>query len=359
MGDVETPLDDATAGRARRLLLDVAARPEPRGGESARPGSASAEPGTMRGLAAMGLIRLYTRTRDGSLPATIERLSEDGAGRVRCDVADELRPLFDAEPALAGRITARYASDPDDDVVCTASYLLPLLVKTDEDAALAAIEKILSPRRAVPNAATGAVQPLLFLALTRRNSEARAMLDGILADSSPFRDARLTAMHMLGQYLSRPDTRDGALDAFSPLLGSGDPKTRDEAAYCLARSIEHCAGDPAAPLEKIQGHLDKMSREAGGDGRGLRILETLTAFLKKRWRLMPGRALGHLERVAALPESPYQPPIMMDAVETLNGLFRELPDEGDRRRCLSVLDRFAMAGWTPALDLLRKMERPD
>ncbi len=88
-------------------------------------------------------------------------------------------------------------------------------------------------------------------------------------------------------------------------------------------------------------------------------LEILTAFLRDHWHRMLEQALGHLERVAALPESPHLPHVMTDSVEALNGLLRTLPGEGDRRRCLSVLDRFAAAGWSPALKLLRAMEMPD
>ena len=359
MGDSETSLDAAAAGRVRRILLDAAARPDTRANESAATGPAPADPGTVRGLAAKGLIRLYARSRDGSLPAAIERLSEDGTGSVRCAVAEDLDPLFDADPALASRITSRCASDSDDDVLYTITYPLLRLAKADECAALAAVEKMLLPHCVASDASPAAVKPLLFLALSKQNRRARAMLDGLLADTGPSVEARQTATHLLGRYLPGPGTQDGALGAFSLLLDSGDPKTRAEAASCLARSIERNAGSPAVPLEKIQSHLVKMSREADVGRHGLQILETLTAFLKKHWHLMPGRALGHLERAAALPESPYQAPIMMDAVETLNELFRELPDEDDRRRCLSVLDRFAMAGWPPALDLLRKMERPD
>ena len=105
--------------------------------------------------------------------------------------------------------------------------------------------------------------------------------------------------------------------------------------------------------------MDKMAREADGGEHGDHIQEVITGLLRKHWHMFPERALGHLERIAARPESPYMYRIMSDAVEALNGLFRTLPDEDDRRRCLSVLDRFAMAGLPPALDLLRKMERPD
>ncbi len=92
---------------------------------------------------------------------------------------------------------------------------------------------------------------------------------------------------------------------------------------------------------------------------GSRTLEMLTAFLRDHWHQMPEQALGRLERVAALHESPHLPLVMTDSVEALDGLPWTLPGEGDGRRCLSVLDRFAAAGWSPALDLLRAMEKPD
>ena len=359
LGDGDAPLDGATAGHVRSLFLAAIDRPDFHGSEPGAPGISPAELCIMRGLAARGLIRLYGRTRDDSLPDVIEELSADEAGSVRCAVAEELELLFDANPALAGRITSGYALDTDDNVLFTISYPLLRLAKTDEGAAIGAIEKLLLPHRAASDAAYSAIRPLLFLALAGRNPNARAILDGVLADTGSSEDARLTAMHTLGRYLSGPSTRDGALDDFSLLLDSEYLKTRTEAAYCLIFSIDRHAGGPAPLLEKIQVHLDKMSRGVRGDDGDHRILETLTDFLRKYWHLMPRRALGHLEQVAALPESPYQPYVMMDAVETLNGLFRELPGEDDRRRCLSVLDRFAMAGWPPALDLLRKMERPD
>ena len=85
-----------------------------------------------------------------------------------------------------------------------------------------------------------------------------------------------------------------------------------------ARSIEWRAGSPAAPLKKILVCLDRMSREEDGRGHGHRILETLIA-LKGNWYLMPGRTLGHLKRVAALPEMSCLSLTMMDFIVMLTG----------------------------------------
>ena len=352
------PPDAAAAGRLRRLLLDLAAMQGP---EEGAPGGLEADPGARtrtRMLAARGLVRLHIRSPDASLSATIEEIAADGSGRVRGGVARELEALFGADPALAGRIAARYSRDRDRRVLDHMKGALLEFVKVDESAALAAVENILSLADSDPDEAADAAWPLLVLALRMRSRQAFATLRGVLADTGP-PEVREAAMHMLGGCLSEPDAQDGVLEAFSLLLDSGDHGTRAEAARCLALAIDDYTGDMAALLEKAEGHLDKMSGGAGGGDSGHRMLGALTGILKDQWQLMPERALGHLERVADRPESPYQPRIMRNAVEVLNGLFRMQHGEDGRRRCLSVLDRFVAAGWPSALDLLRKMERPD
>ncbi|MBI5696959.1 MAG: hypothetical protein HZC29_00305 [Thaumarchaeota archaeon] len=55
--------------------------------------------------------------------------------------------------------------------------------------------------------------------------------------------------------------------------------------------------------------------------------------------------------------------LVMDADETvkiLTGVFQQsILTVENRNRCLAILDKFAMAGWDKALDLLSSMERPD
>lgn len=289
------------------------------------------------------------------LPAAIEGLSADGIGRVRASVACELELLFDADPAMAGRIAARYSSDRNLRVLSWMRYPLLRLAEADGAAALAAAENVLSLCGDAPDEAAEAVPALLFLSLHGQSRPALETLRGALADAGLPREIRLMAARLLGPYLSVPDARDGALELYSLLLDSGDPETRDVAARCLTDSAADA--DPGALVGDIRDHLDKMARSDRGGGS--RTLEMLTAFLKNHWHRMPEQALGHLGRVAALPESPHLPHVMRDAVEALDGLLRTLPEEDYRRRCLSVLDRFAAAGWSPALKLLRAMERPD
>ncbi len=352
------PPDAAAAGRLRRLLLDLASMQGP---EEGAPGGLEADPGARartRMLAARGLVRLHIRSPDASLSATIEEIAADGSGRVRGGVARELEALFGADPALAGRIAARYSRDRDRRVLDHMKGALLEFVKVDESAALAAVENILSLADSDPDEAADAAWPLLVLALRMRSRQAFATLRGVLADTGP-PEVREAAMHMLGGCLSEPDAQDGALEAFSLLLDSGDHGTRAEAARCLALAIDDYTGDMAVLVERTRGHLDKMASRAGGGDSGHRMLGALTGILKGQWQLMPERALVYLERVADRPESPYQPLIMGNAVEILNGLFRMQHSEDSRRRCLSVLDRFVAAGWPSALDLLRKMERSD
>ena len=356
MGDGKTPLGAVASEGARRLLLRMAANPDPRKDPPVGPGFASVPRDNMRGLAAMGLIRLYARTRDASLPAAIEGLSADGIGRVRAGMACELELLFDVDPSLAGRMTTRYSSDRNPRVLSWMRHPLIRLAGIDGAAALAAAENILSlGAAALAAAAADAVPALLFLSLQGKSRPALEMLRGALADAGLPREIRLMAAHLLGPHLSDPDARGGALELYSLLLDSGDPKTRNVAARCLTDSAADA--DPGSLAGEMRAHLDKMARsDRGGDRE---TLETLTAFLRDHWHRMPEQALGHLERVADLPESPHLRHVMTDAVEALNGLLRILPGEDNRRRCLSVLDRFAAAGWSPALKLLRAMERPD
>ena len=162
-----------------------------------------------------------------------------------------------------------------------------------------------------------AVPALLFLSLRMRSGPALETLRGALADAGLPREIRLMAARLLGPYLSVPDARDGALELYSLLLDSGDPETRDVAARCLTHSVADA--DPGALVGDIRDHLDKMARSDRGGGS--RTLEMLTAFLRDHWHRMPEQALGHLERVAALPESPHLPHVMRDAVEALDGLL--------------------------------------
>ena len=82
----------------------------------------------------------------------------------------------------------------------------------------------------------------------------------------------------------------------------------------LARPIERRAAGLAAPPENVPDRLVRMPCGADGGGHGRRILETLIAFPKDRHHLVPGSALGHLERVTVLPEPPRRPPVMMDFI---------------------------------------------
>ncbi len=56
----------------------------------------------------------------------------------------------------------------------------------------------------------------------------------------------------------------------------------------------------------------------------------------------------------------FQSWVASGTITILNGLFREgnLSIE-NKQHCLDVLDKFAMAGWPEALNLLSVMERPD
>ena len=56
----------------------------------------------------------------------------------------------------------------------------------------------------------------------------------------------------------------------------------------------------------------------------------------------------------------HQPTLATKSVKTLTGLFQyHYLSSDNRKRCLSILDKYTMAGWDDALKLLSAMERPD
>lgn len=346
----EAVMDDETAKHIQSLLLNLASRPEPQGGGQ---GSAPAERPSARGLAARGLIRLYAHTRDKALPAAIEGLSKDGADAVRSGVAADLHILFGADPSLADRIAARYASSKDPSVpsrMPAAAFWREIDREDgppiDTGVFLACI--------ADPHEFSPCVDTLLHSALAVRNAPARDLLDRILAAARLSWEIRQAVLDALGKsYLFDPRAQDGALEVLSTLLDSEDPATRENAAFVLTSSIER-AGDPAAYVQRIAPHIGKMAGEADRDDRSHKMLETLTSFLKRHCHLMPELALGHLERAARLPKAPDRPQIEENTVEALDALLRTPADGDGRRRCIAVLRRFAAAGHPGALDALRR-----
>lgn len=268
-----------------------------------------------------------------------------------CDAADLHMP-FSADPALAGRMAARFAASEDP----PAPHRMPAAALRHEIGRKGGppIDKgVFTACIGDPDALFSCVHTLLYSALAERNARARGLLDRILADMNLPWGIRQAVLHTLGEsYLFEPRAQDGALEVLLTLLDSEDPATRENAAFVLTSSIDKRAGDPASYVQRIASHTDKMAGEADRDDRNHRMLETLTSFLKRHCRLMPGRALAYLERVAALPESPHQPVISENIVKAL-GALRTLVDEDGRRRCITVLERFAAAGHLGALDALR------
>lgn len=355
LDDDEVPVDDAAAGNIRRLLTGLASCSEPEDGQVSTPAACPA----VRGLATQGLIRLYVRTRDEALPAQIEELSKDAADAVRECVAEDIPLLFGAHPALADRMAARCAS--------ADQPLLPRMPDSafwreiaNEGGPPIDIKDMLSACIAGPDALPHCIDALLSSALDRKNARARDLLDRILADTRIHLDIRLAVMHAIGKsYLFEPRAQDGALDALLLVLDSEDPEARENAAFILTSSIGERAGDPAAYVERITAHIDKMAGEADRDDRSHKMLETLTSFLKKYCHLMPERALGHLERVAALPELPQHFVITENTVEALGTLLRTHADKCGRRRCIRALKRFARSGHPGAIDLVHEARRSD
>lgn len=349
LGYDEAVMDDATTARLQSLLLGLASRPEPQEGGQ---GLAQAARPSAKDLAARGLIRLYARTRDEALSAKIEMLSKDGGDAIQRCFAANLHILFGADPALACRIAARYASS-DGPSILSRMPAAAFWREIDREDGPPIDTGVFLACAADPYEFPHCVDTLLHSALAVQNARARDLLDRILADVRLSWDIRQAVLHTLGEsYLFKPRAQDGALGVLSTLLDSEDPATRETAAFILTSSIERAA-DPAAYAQRIASHIDKMAGKVGRGDRNHKMLETLTSFLKRHCHLMPGRALAYLERIAALPESPHQPIISENIVKAL-GALRTLVDEDGERRRITVLERFASAGHPGALDALRE-----
>lgn len=354
LGDDKVPIDDATAGNVRRLLTGLAACSEPEDGQVSTPATCPA----VRGLASQGLIRLCVRTRDESLPAQIEEFSKDAADAVRECIAEDLPLLFGADPALADRIAARYASGglPFLPPMPCLAFRRELAREGGPPINKAAFTAC----TADPAALFCCIDELLSSALDRKNARARDLLDHILADARIHMDIRLAVMHAIGKsYLFEPRAQGRALEVFLLVLDSEDPEARENAAFILTSSIDTRAGDPAAYVKRIAEHIDRMAGEAGRDDCSHKMLETLTSFLRKHCNLMPERALGYLERVAALPELPQHFVITENTVDALGVLLRTHADKCGRRRCIRALKRFARSEHPGAIDLVYKAGRLD
>lgn len=351
LGDYREVVDAEAAKRIQRLLLNLADCPEPQeGGQGLAPDERQAA----RGLAARGLIRLYAHTRNKALPAKMEEILADRTDAVRCSVAADLHILFGADPALAYETADRHAlwDLPASPRILGSKFRREIDRKGGPPID---IRDVLSECIAGPGALHRCVDALLSSALEKRRAPARDLLDRILTDLRLSRDIRQAVVHALGRrHLFRRHTQDGALEALLLVLDSEDPDAREHAAFVLTSSIGKRADDPAAYVQKIASHIDKMADEADRDDCNPKMLETLTSFLCRHCRLMPERALVHLERVAGLPEALDRPRISKNIAEALAVLLRTPAGKGGRRRCIAVLRRLAAAGHPGALDALRR-----
>ena len=350
LGDYREVVDAEAAEHIQRLLLNLADRQEPQeDGQGLTPDERHAA----RGLAARGLIRLYAHTRNKALPARIEALL-GGDDAVRRSVAADLHILFGADPALAYEMADRHAlwDLPSSPRMLGSKFRRKIDRKGGPPID---IRDLLSECIAGPGALHRCVDALLSSALEKRRAPARDLLDRILADLRLSWDIREAVVHALGRsHLFRRRTQDGALRVLSLVLDSEDPKAREHAAFVLTSSIGKRADDQAAYVQRIASHIDRMAGEADRDDRSPKMLETLTSFLCRHCRLMPERALGHLERVACLPEATDRPRISKNIAEALAVLLRTPAGKGGRRRCIAVLRRLDAAGHHGALDALRR-----
>ena len=203
---------------------------------------------------------------------------------------------------------------------------------------------------------------LIYLAFHKKENSAIDLLDKII-DAKLFSSAiRCNIPFILKEnYLFKEKFQDQSLDLLHRLLNDLDSEVRYQAAFFTLHSRERDEHTNYKDyVIKIQRHLDKIASEVDRQSRDERLIEELVRFLEKFWDVLPEKTIDYLEKITDEKYSAYQAVLAEESVKILTGLFQHpLLSEENRKRCLDILDKYAMAGWKEALQLLSAMERPD
>lgn len=324
---------------------------------------------TIRGLTSQCLIKLYQHTKNTELIEFIEKLSNDPVNIVRGNVARNLRYLYVVNPALALQIAEKYSKESDNrvqfylqDIVSVLSYKYP-------QEAIDIIQNIAEANR--PNnkkLIRFYTSIITYLALIKHNDQAKSFLNNLIK-SPDFPDTCREDLPFIlkESYLHNKLTQDDALGIFLVFLDSENHVIREKATFFLLvtlndeKRLKDQTSDVREIINKIGPHLDKISKEINRDKGNLRIIEHLVKFLKKNWEQIPERSLKYLKSIAASDKPlEFHSWIADSTILILNGLFRNGKQSVENKEiCMDILDKFVMAGWPSALELLEIMERPD
>ena len=321
--------------------------------------------GTIRGLVARCLIQLLYHSKDSSLVENIVKLSNDRINKVRGEVSRALNYLFFYDYDLTYSITKQYSEDPD---VLVQFFLLEVLrsiINKNSKHGILIIKNLFSTEPKNYRKIQGIENFLLYLALYKKEEEAKNFLNQIIDERLFIPEIRCNFPFTLKEnYLFKDEFQDESLDILYRLLDDPDNEVREKAAFFTLNSFEKDESTENIKfVNKIVKHLDRISSEVERRPWDPRLIEGLVRFLEKFWNIIPEKTVDYLEKITDEKiegYSAYQPVFADESVKILTGLFQyPALSKENRKRCLNILDKYAMAGWDQALELLSSMERPD
>ena len=365
LGSKTEELDSSKLSGLRDFILSNVTNEDPKENSDDKDTSTMWGYDTIRGLTSKCLIRMYYHTKNKELIEPIEQLSNDPINIVRADVAHDLRYLYAANPTLTLQIVTKYSKESDHRVQFYLSDIVSVLAHKHPQETIDIIKNIVLVNYSKNGKFIQYHEGIItYLALIKQNETAKSLLKDLVTNPDFPDEYRENLPFILKEsYLHNESTQDEALEIFSMLLDSENHITREKATFFLLATLkDEPTSDVKKIIDKIQPHLDKISKEIEREKWDLRIIEELIKFLEKNWKYIPQKSIEYLEKIAKDNKKylEFHSWIADGAILILNGLFRE----GDlsienKQVCLDILDKFAMVGWPRALDLLSSMERPD
>ena len=366
LGKKTKDLDNAKIPLIRKFLIENKGDPDPQDNTKDNgDGSFITIHSTIRGLVAKCLVRLLCHSRDAMLVPLLKTLAGDPINVVRGEICSVLDCLFDYDYDLAYSITQRYSIDPDPRIQFFLHGALVIVTHQNPKHATLIIKNRLDTLPTNNQKIQGMEGVLVYLAFYKKEKNAIDLLNKIVDDELFSPKIRCNIPFILKEgYLFKDEFQDKSLDFLYRMLGDSNPAVRYNACFFTLSSREREEySNYKEYVQKIKGHLDRIVSEVDRQSWDPRLIEVLVRFLEKFWDVLPENTVNYLEKITdeeTEQYSTYQPVLAEESVKILTGLFQHPSlSERNRKRCLDILDKYAMVGWNEALQLLSAMERPD
>ena len=366
LGKKTADLDKTRFASIKKFLIKNKDNPDPQDNtEDEKYGSVIAIHSTIRGLVARCLVRLLYHSKDAMLVPTIKKLADDPTNEVRGEICSALNYLFYYDYDLTYSIAQQYSKDPDTRTQFFLRDVLALIAPKNPKHATSIIINILNTLPTDYQKIHGIEGILIYLAFHKKENSAIDLLNKIVDEELFSSEIRRSIPFLLKEgYLFKDEFQDKSLDLLYRMLCDSDSKVRYKATFFTLCSRERDEyPDYIKYVNKIERHLDRIASEVDRQSWDPRLIEVLVRFLEKFWDVLPEKTIDYLEKITdgeIEKYSAYQSVLVEESIKILTGLFQyQLLSEANRKRCLNILDKYAMAGWKEALQLLSAMERRD